>query len=71
MGAVQDDAAWEAARAARYDDFIAARDADDPGAMAAAALGLAALQSGAYGPQADEIVALVICGANLDPATLA
>ncbi len=37
----------------------------------AAALGLAALQSGAYGPKADEIVALVLCGANLDPATLA
>ena len=37
----------------------------------AAALGLAALQSGAYVPKADEIVALVICGANLDPATLA
>jgi threonine dehydratase len=37
----------------------------------AAALGLAALQGGAYVPKADEIVALVICGANLDPATLA
>ena len=37
----------------------------------AAALGLAALQSGAYVPQADEIVALVLCGANLDPASLA
>ncbi|NNU41961.1 threonine/serine dehydratase [Ramlibacter montanisoli] len=37
----------------------------------AAALGLAALQSGAYVPKADEIVALVLCGANLDPATLA
>jgi threonine dehydratase len=37
----------------------------------AAALGLAALQSGAYVPQSDEIVALVLCGANLDPATLA
>jgi threonine dehydratase len=37
----------------------------------AAALGLAALQSGAYAPKADEIVALVLCGANLDPATLA
>jgi threonine dehydratase len=36
----------------------------------AAALGLAALQSGAYVPQADEIVALVLCGANLDPASL-
>ena len=37
----------------------------------AAALGLAALQTGAYRPQGDEIVALVLCGANLDPATLA
>jgi threonine dehydratase len=37
----------------------------------AAALGLAALHSGAYVPQADEIVTLVLCGANLDPATLA
>lgn len=37
----------------------------------AAALGLAALRSGAYRPAADETVALVICGANLDPATLA
>ncbi len=37
----------------------------------AAALGLAALQCGAYVPKADEIVALVLCGANLDPATLA
>jgi threonine dehydratase len=37
----------------------------------AAALGLAALQTGAYVPQGDEIVALVLCGANLDPATLA
>jgi threonine dehydratase len=37
----------------------------------AAALGLAALQSGAYVPRADEVVALVLCGANLDPGTLA
>jgi threonine dehydratase len=37
----------------------------------AAALGLAALQSGAYRPARDETVCLVICGANLDPATLA
>ena len=36
----------------------------------AAALGLAALQTGAYQPRADEKVCLVICGANLDPATL-
>jgi threonine dehydratase len=37
----------------------------------AAALGLAALQCGAYQPRADEKVCLVICGANLDPASLA
>lgn len=37
----------------------------------AAALGLAALHTGAYLPRQDEKVCLVICGANLDPATLA
>jgi threonine dehydratase len=37
----------------------------------AAALGLAALQSGAVTPRVDEVVALVICGANVDPGTLA
>jgi len=37
----------------------------------AAALGLAALRTGAYRPKAGEKVCLVICGANLDPATLA
>jgi threonine dehydratase len=37
----------------------------------AAALGLAALQTGAYRPCADETVALILCGANLDPAKLA
>lgn len=37
----------------------------------AAALPLAALHSGTYVPRADEKVCLVICGANLDPATLA
>jgi threonine dehydratase len=36
----------------------------------AAALPLAALRSGAYAPRADEKVCLIICGANLDPATL-
>jgi threonine dehydratase len=36
----------------------------------AAALGLAALQSGAYVPRADERVCLVICGGNVDPASL-
>jgi threonine dehydratase len=37
----------------------------------AAALGLAALRSGAYAPAAGEKVCLVLCGANLDPAKLA
>ncbi len=37
----------------------------------AAALPLAALQTGRYGPRSDEKVCLVLCGANLDPATLA
>lgn len=36
----------------------------------AAALPLAALQTGRYAPRADEKVCLIICGANLDPATL-
>lgn len=36
----------------------------------AAALGLAALQCGAYQPRAAEKVCLILCGANLDPATL-
>ena len=37
----------------------------------AAALPLAALQTGAYQPKPDENVCLIVCGANLDPATLA
>jgi len=36
----------------------------------AAALGLAALQARAYVPRKGETVALVLCGANLDPGTL-
>jgi threonine dehydratase len=36
----------------------------------AAAVPLAALQTGMYRPAADEKVALIICGANMDPATL-
>jgi threonine dehydratase len=36
----------------------------------AAALGLAALQTGVYKPTADEKVCLVLCGANIDPASL-
>jgi len=37
----------------------------------AAALPLAALRSGLYRPEKDEAVALIVCGANLDPASLA
>jgi threonine dehydratase len=37
----------------------------------AAALGLAALHTGAYVPAVDERVCLVVCGANVDPAMLA
>ena len=37
---------------------------------AAAALPLAALRSGAYQPRAEEKVCLIICGANVDVATL-
>lgn len=36
----------------------------------AAALGLAALQTGLYRPEADETVGLVLCGANIDPSSL-
>lgn len=36
----------------------------------AAALGLAALQTGAYRPRDGEKVCLVICGANMDPTSL-
>jgi hypothetical protein len=44
VGAVRDDAAWEAARAAYCAAFVAARSADDVDDIAAAALGLASLQ---------------------------
>jgi threonine dehydratase len=37
----------------------------------AAALPLAALQTGAYSPRDRETVCLIVCGANVDPATLA
>jgi len=36
----------------------------------AAALGLAALQTGAYKPGPSERVALIVCGANVDPASV-
>jgi threonine dehydratase len=37
----------------------------------AAALPLAALQTGAYVPREGEKVCLIVCGANVDPATVA
>jgi threonine dehydratase len=37
----------------------------------AAALPLAALQTGTYRPATDEKVCLIVCGGNVDPATLA
>ena len=36
----------------------------------AAALGLAALHSGVWVPRKDEVVCLILCGANMDPGTL-
>jgi threonine dehydratase len=57
----------EAIRAAQHYLWRELKLAVEP----AAALPLAALHSGAYLPQADEKVCLIICGANLDPATLA
>lgn len=36
----------------------------------AAALGLAALQTGAYAPRPGERVALIVCGANVDPGSV-
>ena len=58
------DAAIRAAQLALWKDF---KLAVEP----AAALGLAALQTRAHVPRNGQTVALVLCGANLDPATLA
>ncbi|HEX7437069.1 MAG TPA: threonine/serine dehydratase [Caldimonas sp.] len=57
----------EAIRTAQLALWTSLRLAVEP----AAALGLAALASGTVRPGPDERVLLVICGANLDPATLA
>ncbi len=56
----------EAIRAAQQQLWGALRLAVEP----AAALGLAALRSGVVRPARGERIALVLCGANLDPATL-
>jgi len=37
----------------------------------AAALPLAALHTGAYAPREGEKICLIVCGANVDPASLA
>ncbi|MBV8617724.1 MAG: threonine/serine dehydratase [Curvibacter sp.] len=57
------DADIAAARQTLWEEF---RLAVEP----AAALGLAALRSGAWATRAGERVCLVVCGANIDPATL-
>jgi len=57
----------EAIRAAQLQLWNQLKLAVEP----AAALPLAALQTGAYVPRAGEKVCLIVCGANLDPASLA
>jgi threonine dehydratase len=57
----------EAIRAAQQWWWREFKLALEPGAS----LGLAALQTGAYRPTANEKVCLILCGANFDPATLA
>ncbi len=57
----------DAIRAAQRRIWLDLRLAVEP----AAALGLAALWSGVVRPAAHEKVAVILCGANLDPATLA
>jgi threonine dehydratase len=56
----------DAIRAAQWQLWTELRLAVEP----AAALPLAALRCGAVRPAADERVALVLCGANFDPASL-
>jgi threonine dehydratase len=56
----------DAIRAAQLKLWTELRLAVEP----AAALPLAALRCGAVKPAADERVALILCGANFDPATL-
>jgi threonine dehydratase len=63
ISVVVDDAAVEGAQ---HRLWAACRIAAEPGGAAA----LAALTSGAYRPAPDERVAAVVCGANMDPATL-
>lgn len=58
-----DDAAIIAARSGLWEDF---RIVAEHGA----AVAYAALHAGAYNPQPGERIAVVVCGANTDPATL-
>lgn len=57
----------DAIRTAQHTLWSACKLAVEP----AAALGLAALQTGTYRPRPGETVALILCGANFDPRQLA
>jgi threonine dehydratase len=72
---------WQVAQTAVYDALLVSDDAIRTAQRwlwqelklavePAAALGFAALQTGAYKPKADETICLVLCGANIDPASL-
>jgi threonine dehydratase len=63
MVTVSDEAIVDAQRRLWHDVHLVA----EPGAAA----GLAALLSGAYDPEPDERVVVIICGANTDPASVA
>ena len=75
------DICWEVQKTAVHDALLLGDDAIRAAQLwlwqhlklavePAAALGLAALQTGVYKPAADEKVGLVLCGANMDPASL-
>ncbi|MGA8513895.1 MAG: threonine/serine dehydratase [Burkholderiaceae bacterium] len=75
------DIAWQVAQTAVHDALLLEDEAIRAAQLwlwrelklavePAAALGLAALQTGVYRPQAHERVCLVLCGANIDPASL-
>jgi threonine dehydratase len=75
------DICWEVQKTAVHDALLLDDDAISAAQLwlwqhlklavePAAALGLAALQTGVYKPAADEKVGLVLCGANMDPASL-
>lgn len=75
------DIAWRVAQTAEHDALLLEDDAIRAAQLwlwrelklavePAAALGLAALQTGVYRPRRNETVCLVLCGANIDPASL-